>query len=106
MKRSGKVSLAFWAAVWYNVNTEQLDVPFSFPQAKRPPGDWYSPGGPFAGTGLLALLVPAAPVKPLADVVGRYARCDRHQKSEQMLHHVSPLPVASIEGQQKEHTTV
>ena len=50
-------------------------------------------GSNFAGAGLLLLVV--MPVKPLADIVGGYTCCDRHQETNQKFHCFTPflLPV-------------
>ena len=54
--------------------------------AKNTPGEMVALRGYFAGPGLLAFVVFAMPLKPLADVVGNYTCCERHQKTEQNVH--------------------
>ena len=57
---------------------------------RNPPGSRYSLGGSLC---LLALVMP---VKPLADIVRNYARCDRHQKCNEEIHSVHPPSVARL----------
>ena len=77
----------------------------SFAHQKRTPSELRSEGV------LLGLLTLAVAVKPLADVVRNYIRCDSHEETvEQRVHFAHPLPVArvgkgsdtSIAQQQKE----
>lgn len=75
-------------------------------RTKSEPPRSVSPRGFFLG-----LLTLAVAVKPLADVVRNYIRCDSHEETvEQRVHFAHPLPVArvgkgsdtSITQQQKE----
>ena len=77
----------------------------SFAHQKRTPSECESEGV------LLDLLTLAVAVKPLADVVRNYIRCDSHEETvERRVHFAHPLPVArvgkgsdtSITQQQKE----
>ena len=50
---------------------------------------WHLSGGSFCYGG--AYLSLAVPVKPLADIVARYTRCDRHKKSKNGFQMIHPL---------------
>lgn len=69
--------------------------------SKKAPGEWQLSGGLFAGVGLLSLMSFAGPVKPLADVVGSYACCDRCQKAYNEFHLLTPFLLSEYEGSKK-----
>ncbi len=58
---------------------------------KNPRRGRHSPGV------ILCLLALAVTVKPLADVVGDYTRCDGHKKIAEIFHTVHLLSVARLE---------
>lgn len=45
----------------------------------------------------MCLLALAMTVKPLADEVANYIRCDRHKETDEVLHRSHLLPVARLE---------
>lgn len=93
-------------AVWHIMKVAKGNwLESSFAHQKRTPSECESEGV------LLGLLTLAVAVKPLADVVRNYIRCDSHEETvEQRVHFAHPLPVArvgkgsdtSITQQQKE----
>ena len=93
-------------AVWHIMKVAKGNwLESSFAHQKRTPSECESEGV------LLGLLTLAVAVKPLADVVRNYIRCDSHEETvERRVHFAHPLPVArvgkgsdtSITQQQKE----
>ena len=74
--------LAFPGGACYNKDTKTNECPRRHKNRKTP-GEFAPLRGSPYGVGLLPF---SAPVKPLADIVGRYTRCDGHQETNEQLH--------------------
>lgn len=87
------------AGLWYNDLSQKACQLNGVSRKANPRRDSRSPGV------LLCLLALAVPVKPLANIVANYTRCDRHKECLPAVHEVSPPSHCwDGEGQQRQHS--